>query len=77
MRERRARGGHVDYLGILSLVVSNASPLQPGSPGFNYLPQIVTGQKQGLGMIYGAIQAQAAMLSFNDINRLLTVRWSC
>jgi len=53
--------------------LSNASPLQPGSPGFNYLPQIVTGQKQGLGMIYGAIQAQAAMLSFNDIYRLLTV----
>ena len=36
-----------------------------------YLPQMITGQKQGLGMIYGMIQAQAAMLSFNDIYRVL------
>jgi DHA2 family multidrug resistance protein len=45
----------------------------PGSPVFRYLPQIVTEQKQGLGTIYGLIQAQAAMLAFNDIYRLLTM----
>ena len=27
----------------------------------------MTGQQQGLGMVYGMIQAQAAMLAFNDI----------
>jgi tryptophan-rich sensory protein len=46
---------------------------QAGSPSFHYLPQVMTGQKQGLGMIYGAIQAQAAMLSFNDIYRMLAI----
>jgi MFS transporter, DHA2 family, multidrug resistance protein len=44
----------------------------PGSPVFRYLPQIVTGRKQGLGIVYGLVQAQAAMLAFNDIYRLLT-----
>jgi len=53
--------------------VSNAGPLLPGSPTFGLLPQMVTGQKQGFGMIYGAIQAQAGMLSFNDIYRILAV----
>jgi MFS transporter, DHA2 family, multidrug resistance protein len=53
--------------------LSNSTPSQAGSPSFHYLPQVLTGQKQGLGMIYGAIQAQAAMLSFNDIFRMLTV----
>ena len=31
------------------------------------------GNKQSFGMVYGAIQAQSAMLSFNDIYRILTV----
>jgi DHA2 family multidrug resistance protein len=45
----------------------------PGSPVFHYLPQIVTGQKQGLGMVYEVVQAQAAMLAFNDIYRILAI----
>jgi MFS transporter, DHA2 family, multidrug resistance protein len=53
--------------------LSNMTPSQAGSPSFHYLPQVLTGQKQGLGMIYGAIQGQAAMLSFNDIYRMLTI----
>ena len=32
---------------------------------------MITGQKQGLGMVYGMIQPQATMLSFNDIYRVL------
>jgi hypothetical protein len=32
---------------------------------------MITGQKQALGMVYGAIQAQSAMLLFNDIYRIL------
>ncbi|HYA34942.1 MAG TPA: DHA2 family efflux MFS transporter permease subunit, partial [Candidatus Binataceae bacterium] len=43
----------------------------PGGQGFRYLPEMVSGQKQGLGEIYGMIQAQASMLSFNDIYRVL------
>jgi MFS transporter, DHA2 family, multidrug resistance protein len=53
--------------------MSQAGAHMPGSPLLRYLPQIVTGQKQGLGMIYELIQAQSAMLAFNDIYRLLTV----
>jgi MFS transporter, DHA2 family, multidrug resistance protein len=43
----------------------------PGAPVFNYLPQLINGQKQGFGMVYGMIQQQAAMLAFNDIYRIL------
>jgi len=48
-----------------------ATPRVPGAPSFQFLPQIVTGQKQGIGMVYGAIQKQSAMLAFNDIYRML------
>ena len=40
---------------------------------FHYLPQIILGQKQGLGMLYSAVQSQAAMMAFNDIYRLLAI----
>jgi hypothetical protein len=32
---------------------------------------LVSGQKQGLELVYGAIQRQAAMLAFNDIYHVL------
>ena len=53
--------------------MSDASRLSPGGRGFDYMPQILTGQKQGLGMVYGMIQRQAMMLSFNDIYRTLAI----
>ena len=53
--------------------LSNMARPQAGSPSFDYLPQVLSGQRQGLGMVYDAIQAQAAMLSFNDIYRMLTI----
>ena len=53
--------------------LSNRAPLMAGSPSFKYLPQLITGQKQSFGMIYGAVQAQSAMLSFNDIYRILAL----
>ena len=53
--------------------LSNMGARGPGSLGFHYLPQIITGQKQGLGMVYEAVQAQAAMLAFNDIYRLFAI----
>jgi|SRR5580704_15481237 hypothetical protein len=52
-------------------LTSNSHGL-PGAPTFNYLPNLIMGNKQGFGIVYGAIQAQSAMLSFNDINRILT-----
>jgi MFS transporter, DHA2 family, multidrug resistance protein len=51
--------------------MSQTAPRLPGAQPFSFMGQIVTGQKQGIGMIYGMIQAQAAMLSFNDIYRVL------
>jgi DHA2 family multidrug resistance protein len=53
--------------------LTNLGQTLPGAPTFRYAPQLITGQKQGFGMVYGAIQAQSAMLSFNDIYRILTL----
>jgi DHA2 family multidrug resistance protein len=46
-------------------------PRAPGAPSFHLLSQLVTGRKQGLGMVYGTIQRQSTMLAFNDIYRML------
>jgi hypothetical protein len=46
-------------------------PHMPGATRFDYMHQMVTGQKQGLAMIYGQVQRQAMMLSLNDIYRAL------
>ncbi|MGH7914858.1 MAG: hypothetical protein ACREPW_09445, partial [Candidatus Binataceae bacterium] len=43
----------------------------PEAQHCNYMHQLVTGQKQGLAMLYGRIQQQAMMLSLNDIYRTL------
>ena len=52
----------------------SASPQNvPGSPQFNYMQQLVTGQHQGLAMLYGSVQAQATMISLNDIYRMLSL----
>ena len=53
--------------------MSKAAPLGAGARSFDYMPQIITGQKQGLGMVYAMIQRQAMMLSFNDIYRTLAI----
>jgi DHA2 family multidrug resistance protein len=53
--------------------LSNVGARMPGSPLFHYLPQIVSGQKQGFGMVYQEVQAQAAMMAFNDIYRLFAI----
>jgi len=51
--------------------MSAAPPHVPGAPIFHYLPQIISGQKQSLGIVYGLIQAQSSILAFNDIYRIL------
>ena len=45
----------------------------PGAPSFAYLPQIVSGQKQGLGLVYEMILGQASILAFSDIYMILTI----
>jgi DHA2 family multidrug resistance protein len=53
--------------------LSNGAAPLPGARGFDYLPQLITGQKQGIVRLYQMVQGQAAMLSFNDIYRLLAI----
>ena len=53
--------------------LSESAPRVPGAPSFQYLPQMISGQHQAFGTLYNAIQAQAAILSFNDIYRILAV----
>jgi DHA2 family multidrug resistance protein len=45
----------------------------PGSPSFQFLPQMAGGGHQQLGMVYGLVQAQSAMMSFNDIYRIIAI----
>jgi DHA2 family multidrug resistance protein len=52
---------------------SKMAPVMPGSPTFHFMNEMVTGQKQGLGMVYGMIQSQAWLLAYNDAYRLLAV----
>jgi hypothetical protein len=51
--------------------MSQTPPRLPGALPFDYMPEVISGQKQGLAGLYGLIQAEAAMLSFNDIYRTL------
>ncbi len=44
----------------------------PGAVRFDYMGQLITGQKQGLLTLYGAVQSQATMISLNNIYRMLT-----
>jgi len=44
----------------------------PGAPVFNYLPALPRTHQQ-LGMLYGAVQAQSSMLSFNDIYWIIAI----
>jgi MFS transporter, DHA2 family, multidrug resistance protein len=53
--------------------MSNVAPQMAGARGFSYIPQMVGGSHQGFAGVYGMIQAQAAILSFNDIYRVLAV----
>ncbi|HXR35900.1 MAG TPA: DHA2 family efflux MFS transporter permease subunit [Candidatus Binataceae bacterium] len=51
--------------------MSEAAPRLPGSPAFHLLPAGIP--KQGLAMVYGMVQKQAAVLAFNDIYRMLSI----
>ena len=52
--------------------MSARPPRMPGSPVFHLL-QTGSAAKQGLAMVYGIIQTQAAILAFNDIYRMLSI----
>jgi DHA2 family multidrug resistance protein len=45
----------------------------PGGMNFNYMNEMVTGQKQGLAMLYGGVQSQSMMLALNHIYRSISL----
>ena len=45
----------------------------PGAPHFDYLGQVISGQHQQLGVLYGMIQSQAWLLAYNDVYRLMAM----
>jgi DHA2 family multidrug resistance protein len=51
--------------------MSRAAPHLPGSPALHMLQTGIP--KQGLAMVYGMVQTQAAILAFNDIYRMLSI----
>jgi hypothetical protein len=53
--------------------LSQRGLLMPGSPQFHFMGQLVTGQKQGLGRVYEMVTAQAAILSFDDLYRIMAM----
>jgi DHA2 family multidrug resistance protein len=53
--------------------MSNAAPRMAGANSFAYLPNMINGNHQGVAGVYAMIQTQAAMLSFNDIYRVLAI----
>ena len=53
--------------------MTNAAPRMAGAQPFSYLPQMMGGNHQGFAGVYGMIQAQASMLAFNDIYRVLAM----
>jgi MFS transporter, DHA2 family, multidrug resistance protein len=73
-REQTHQSYLVEHFSVFDAWRLSHVPAQlPGAHTFDYLPQLVTGQKQGLGMVYGLVQAQSAMLSFNDLYRMLAI----
>jgi len=61
----------VEHFSVFEAWRLGSMPHRSGLPALGYLPQMISGHKQGFGLIYGAIQAQSSMLAFNDIYRIL------
>jgi MFS transporter, DHA2 family, multidrug resistance protein len=71
-REQVQQSQLVQHLSVFDAWrLSSGGASMPGAIHFNYAGQLVTGQKQGLAMIYGTMQGQAMMLSLNSIYRML------
>ena len=71
-RQQVVQSNLVDHVSIFDAWrLSNAPAHLPGAHTFNLANQLMTGQKQGLAMLYGSVQAQATMISLNDIYKTL------
>jgi hypothetical protein len=45
----------------------------PGAPQLHLLHGLATNAPRGLGMIYAQVQRQAALMTYNDIYRMLAL----
>jgi len=72
-REQTRQSYLVDHVSVFDAWrLSSSAARIPGAMHFNFMHEMVSGQKQGLAMLYGQIQAQAMMLSLDDIYRSLS-----
>ena len=53
--------------------MSSRMPTVPGGVHMNMIPSLTAGHQQGLGMVYSTIQAQATLLAYNDVYRVLAI----
>ena len=74
VRKQQIQQSHLsEHVTVFNAWQMSLSPARrPGATPFNYMTQVITGQKQGLLMLYGAVQNQATMISLNNIYRMLT-----
>jgi DHA2 family multidrug resistance protein len=59
----------VEHINVFT--INQMAGSAPGGVNMDLGYQLATGQKQGLMILYGMVQRQAMMLSFNDIYRML------
>lgn len=59
----------VEHVSVFDLM--KITPPGRAAPGLDLMGQLAAGRKQELMMLYGLVQRQAMMLSFNDIYRML------
>jgi DHA2 family multidrug resistance protein len=73
VRKQQVLQSHlVEHVSVFDAWRMSQAPVTiPGAIHFNYMGQLVTGQKQGLAMIYDAIKSQAMMMALNNIYRTL------
>ncbi|MGH7836519.1 MAG: hypothetical protein ACREQC_01695, partial [Candidatus Binataceae bacterium] len=57
--------------------LDQTAPLMPGSPHFNLMQSMISGQHQGYGLVYAGVQQQASLLAYNDIYRILAIMAAC
>jgi hypothetical protein len=71
-REQIQQSHLVDHFSVFDAWRLTKSPAHmPGGATFNYMGSMVTGQKRPFAMIYSSVQAQAMMISLNDIYHML------
>ena len=73
VRRQQVRQSHlVEHLSVFDAWRLSKTPARmPGAMHFDFMGSVVTGQKRGFALIYSSVQAQALMISLNDIYRML------